>query len=186
MRRRAVLGAALLPLPAPAADPFAEVMAALAAVGESRARFVEEKEVPELEAPLRAAGVLAWRAPDRLEKRTIEPVEELFLVEGERLTLERPARGLRETIALDASPEIRPLVEALRGTLAGDAALLARHHEVTFGGTPAAWRIVLVPRSLRVRGAVQRIVLEGEGAFLRLVETQGNDGRARLMATPLP
>lgn len=186
MRRRLLLGAGLLPLAARAADPFAEVMAALASARESRARFVEEKEVPELETPLHATGLLAWRAPDRLEKRTIEPAEELFLVEGDRVTLDRPGRGVRETISLDAAPEIRPLVEALRGTLAGDAARLALHHEVSFGGTPASWRIVLVPRSLRVRGAVQRIVLEGEGAFLRVVETQGNDGRTRLMATPLP
>lgn len=186
MRRRALLGAALLPLPVRAADPFAEVMAALAAMRESRARFIEEKEVPELEQPLRATGLLAWHAPDRLEKRTLEPAEELFLIQGDQVTLERPGRGVRETISLDAAPEVRPLVEALRGTLAGDAARLAQHHAVTFSGTPAAWRIVLVPRSQRVRGAVQRIVLEGEGAFLRMVETQGNDGRTRLMASPLP
>lgn len=181
--RRALL---LLPLAAQAPDPLGAVMAGLAAVRDSRATFVEEKELPELERPLTSRGVLAWHAPDRLEKRTVEPAPEVFLVEGDRVTLERPERGIRETIALDTAPEIRPLVEAIRATLAGDAATLRRYHEVSFSGTTAHWRIVLVPRSVRVRAAVQRIVLEGEGAFLRIVETQGSEGHTRLMATPAP
>jgi outer membrane lipoprotein-sorting protein len=181
--RRAVL---VLPLAAQTADPLGSVMAAFRAVPSSNATFVEEKEVPELDRPIVSRGTLAWRAPDRLEKRTTEPAPELFLVEGDRLTLERPQRGLRETIALDTAPEIRPLVEALRATLAGDIATLRQHHEVSFSGEPARWRIVLVPRSLRLRGAVQRITLEGSAGFLAMVETQGNEGRTRLMASPVP
>jgi outer membrane lipoprotein-sorting protein len=181
--RRALL---VLPLAAQAADPLAAVMAAFRAVRESRASFVEEKEVPELDRPIVSRGTLAWRAPDRLEKRTTEPAPELFLVEGDRLTLERPQRGLRETIALDTAPEIRPLVEALRATLAGDLATLRQHHDVSFSGDTTQWRIVLVPRSLRLRGAVQRITLEGSVGFLAVVETQGNEGRTRLMANPVP
>jgi outer membrane lipoprotein-sorting protein len=176
----------VLPLAAQAPDPLAAVMAALRAVRTSNATFVEEKEVPELERPLVSRGTLAWRAPDRLEKRTTDPTPELFLIEGDSLTLERPQRGLRETLALDTIPEIRPLVEALRATLAGDIATLRRHHDVTFSGDTTRWRIVLVPQSPRLRGAVQRITLEGSGGFLAVVETQGNEGRTRLMATPAP
>ena len=175
-----------LPLMAQAGDPLAAVMAGMAAVRESRAVFVEERDLPELDRPLVSRGVLHWRAPDRLEKRTVEPAPELFLLQGDSVTIERPARGLRETIALDAAPEIRPLVEAIRATLAGDAATLRAHHEIRFEGGPARWRMVLAPRSARVRAAVQRIVLEGEGAFLRVVETQGNEGRTRMVAAPAP
>lgn len=181
--RRAAL---LLPLAAQAPDPLAAVMARLAAVREVRARFVEDKELPELDRPLTSRGLLSWRAPDRLEKRTLEPAPELFLVEGDTLTLERPERGIRETLALDTAPEIRPLVEAIRATLAGDLATLRRYHEVTFSGTPERWRILLVPLSVRARAAVQRVVLEGEGGFMTTVETQGSDGRSRLVATRLP
>ncbi len=186
--RRAALLAGMLPvLPraARAQDALAQVMAGLRAVRESRARFVEEKHLPELERPLQSRGVLLWRAPDRLEKHTLEPVEERLVVEGDRLVLDRPSRGVREVIALDAAPEIRPLVEAIRATLAGDLATLRAHHDVAFSGSPAQWRIVLSPRSMRVQAAVQRIVLEGQGADVLVVETQGSDGRTRLMATPL-
>lgn len=187
MRRRALLAASLpAAAPARAQDLLAQVMAALAATPESRAAFVEEKELPELDRPLVARGLLAWRAPDRLEKRTTEPFQERLLVEGDRLLLERPDRGTRQETPLDAAPEIRPLVEAIRATLAGDAATLAAHHAVTAAGTPARWRITLVPRSARVLAAVQRITLEGEHGRLLVVETQGRDGRSRLTATPLP
>ncbi|MBR0682725.1 outer membrane lipoprotein carrier protein LolA [Roseomonas eburnea] len=155
-------------------------MAALAAVRESRATFTEEREIPELDRPLTSRGVLAWRAPDRMEKHTIEPVEERFLAEGDSLVLEHPARGSREVLALDAMPEIRPVVEAIRATLAGDLATLREHHEVAFSGSRARWRMVLTPRSVRVRAAVQRIILEGEGAAILVMETQMRDGRARM------
>ncbi|NMJ41306.1 outer membrane lipoprotein carrier protein LolA [Roseomonas sp. JC162] len=181
--RRAAL---VLPLAAQAPDPVAAVMARLAAVREVRASFVEDKDLPELDRPLTSRGLLSWRAPDRLEKRTLEPAPELFLVEGDTLTLERPERGIRETLSLDTAPEIRPLVEALRATLAGDLATLRRYHEVTFSGTPQRWRLLLVPLSVRARAAVQRIVLEGEEGFMSTVETQGSDGRSRLVATRLP
>lgn len=186
MRRRAVLAMTLCPAAARAQDAMAPVMAALAAMRESRARFVEEKELPELDRPLTARGTLAWRAPDRLEKHTTEPFEERLLVEGDRLLLERPDRRARQEIALDTAPEIRPLVEAIRATLAGDAATLRRYFTVDFSGDVARWRLVLTPLSVRVLAAVQRITVEGEGAFIRVVETQGREGRSRMMATPLP
>ena len=82
-------------------------------------------------------------------------------------------------------PEIRPLVEAIRATLAGDAATLRMHFRVDFSGDPARWRLVLTPLSMRVLAAVQRITIEGEAAFVLVVETQGREGRSRMSATPL-
>lgn len=185
MRRRAALALiALAPAPARAEGAMAQVMAALAAVPAASATFVEEKELPELDRPLLSRGLLFWRAPDRLEKLTLEPFEERLLVEGDRLLLELPARGQRHDLMLDTAPEIRPLVEAIRATLAGDAATLAAHHRIAFTGDLARWRMVLTPRSVRVLAAVQRIVLEGEGASLLVVETEGREGRSRLRASP--
>lgn len=184
--RRAFLAALLLPLPvaARAQDAMATVMAALAAQRDTRAVFVEEKELPELDRPLIARGTLAWRAPDRLEKHTTEPFEERLLIEGDRILLERPDRGVRQDIALDTAPEIRPLVEAIRATHAGDAATLRRHFRVAFSGDAARWRMVLTPLSSRVLAAVQRIVIAGEGGAVRLFETQGREGHSRMMVTP--
>lgn len=184
MRRRAAL---LLPLllvrPAHAA-PIDDVMRAFAAIPHSTARFAEERVMPELDLPLPSRGRLSWQAPDRLEKHTTEPFEEIFRIVGDTLTLERPGRGERQSLSLDRAPEIRPLIEAMRATLAGDIATLQLHHEVSFSGTLQAWRMVLVPRSSRTRAAVQRVTLTGAGAAIRTMETQGGGGTSRLTIEP--
>lgn len=185
MTRRAVLFAVLsLPATALAQDAMTQVMAALAANRDSRATFVEEKELPELDRPLTARGTLAWHAPDRLEKHTTAPFEERLLVEGDRMLLERPDRGARQELMLDAAPEIRSLVEAIRATHAGDAATLRTHFRVEFSGDLTRWRMVMTPLSTRLLAAVQRVTIEGEGGAVLLMETQGRDGHSRMTVTP--
>lgn len=188
MRRRSLL-LSLLPATALAQGEaeLARVMAGLAAVRQRRAGFVEDKTVPELDVPLRSEGTLAWSAPDRLERRVTSPIEERLLLDGARLTYERPDRGIRRDFALSDQPEMGALVEAIRGTLAGDLAALRRHYDVSFS-TPAdgSWRMLLVPLSLRLRGAVQRITVTGEGAEVLGIETQANDGTSRMRITPRP
>jgi len=180
--RRVLLAALFLPAVAQAQDVMAQVMAALAAVRDSQATFVEEKELPELDRPLTSRGILVWHAPDRLEKRTVEPFEERLFVEGDRLLLE--TREQRQELSLDTAPEIRPLVEAIRATLAGDAATLRRYYGISFSGDLAHWRMVLTPLSSRVLAAVQRITIEGEGGAVLVVERQGRDGNSRMAVTP--
>ena len=161
------------------------VMRGLAGVREVRGRFEETKEVPGVEGVMASRGVLTWRAPDRLERRTLEPSEEVLVIEGERLTYLRPGQGVRREFSLGSAPELRPLVDGLRAVLAGDRATLERFFEVTFSGSVEAWSLRLVPRSLAARGAVQRVTVSGAGASVRLVETQGNEATT-LRVTPLP
>ena len=197
-RRRGLLtggGALLLAVtgrsPPARADQAAleALMRAFAAVPRSRAAFTEERAIPELDLPLPSEGTLGWTAPDRLEKRTTAPIQEVLRVAGDRLVYERPDRGIRREFGLDEQPELRALVEAVRGTLAGDLATLRRHYEVGFEGAPGgggSWRMVLTPLSWRVRGAVQRIVLAGRGAQVLVVDTEGNGGVTRMRIAPIP
>jgi outer membrane lipoprotein-sorting protein len=171
--------------PAHAETPLEALMRRFAAIRASRATFTEEKAIPELELPLPSRGTLSWQAPDRLEKHTTAPIEEILRIEGDRLTLERPQQDVRQTLSLDRSPEIRPLVEAIRATLAGDLATLRRHYAIAFEGDPAgAWRMVLTPLSPRVLAAVQRITLTGRGAAILSVESQQGGGVSRMRIEP--
>ncbi|MGK7868394.1 LolA-related protein [Falsiroseomonas sp. E2-1-a20] len=183
--RRALL---LLPLagPALAQDALAEVMRALAAVRERRSRFTEEKLIPELDIGLPNEGTLLWVAPDRLEKHTTWPIDEVLAVQDGQLRYERRDRGVQRDFALAEQPEMAALVEAIRATLAGDLPALRRHYDVAFRGPPAAWTLVLTPDALRLRGAVQRITITGEGAELRGVDTEGGGGVTRMRITPSP
>jgi outer membrane lipoprotein-sorting protein len=163
------------------------LMRRFAAIPRSRASFTEEKALPELDLPLPSEGMLTWQAPDRLEKHTTTPIEEVLRVEGSHLAYERPDRGIRRDFSLDEHPEMRALVEAIRGTLAGDLGVLRRNYEISFDGTAdGAWRLALTPQSFRVRAAVQRIYLSGRGPQVLMVATEGNGGVTRMRITPLP
>ena len=186
---RQILLLALLAL-APAAraeDPaLTRLMQGFAAETRSEAHFTEEKAIPELDLPLPSEGTLRWQAPDRLEKHTTSPIDELLRVEGGRLLYARPDRGIRREFGLEEQPEMRALVEAVRGTLAGDLAALRRHYEIGFTpeGPDAPWRMVLTPLSVRVRAAVQRILVSGRGPQVRRIETEGGGGVTRMQINP--
>ncbi|WP_084112686.1 LolA-related protein [Belnapia moabensis] len=185
--RWALLLLLALAMPARAEDPaLLRLMQGFAAQPRSEARFTEDKVIPELDLPLPSQGLLRWQAPDRLEKHTTSPIDEMLRVEGGRLLYERPDRGIRREFGLEEQPEMRALVEAVRGTLAGDLATLHRYYEIGFtpegAGTP--WRMVLSPLSIRLRAAVQRITVSGRGAQVRSIETEGGGGVTRMQISP--
>ncbi len=184
MRRRALILLAALPLPAHAAG-VEDIMRGLAGVRESRAAFSETRSIPELDGVLPSRGTLSWRAPDQVEKHTTEPVEERLSVAADTLTLER--RGARQILSLDAAPEVRAMVEAIRGTLAGDLARLASFYDVRFS-EPAdgSWRLALFPRSARLASAVQAIIITGRAAQITGVETQERGGITRMTIEARP
>ena len=182
--RRALL---LVPFASPAfaaEDTLEQVMQGLAAVRERRSRFTEAKVIPELELGQPNEGTLSWQAPDRLEKHTTWPIDEVVTVAAGRLTYERRDRGVKRDFALGEQPEMQALVEAVRGTLAGDLAALRRHYGIAFTANAEGWRMVLTPLSLRVLGAVQRITVTGQGDALRGVETEGGGGVDRMRIAP--
>ena len=182
----AVLLSFTLAMPAMAQVTLDGAMKDLAGVRQGRAEFSEQKSIPELSSPLPSTGSLSWVAPDRLEKHTTWPTEEILRVEGDRLLLERPAQNLRQELSLDQSPEIRPFVEAIRATLAGDLETLRRYYEVSFSPEGEGWHMVLTPLSARIRVALQRVDIYGSRGFVRQVETRGNDGITSLRITPRP
>lgn len=190
MRRRLLLAAPLLaaaPARAQEEDELGQLMRALAAVRERRDRFTESRAIPELDVPLANEGTLAWTAPDRLEKHTTWPIDERLSVAGGRLVYERRDRDIRREFSLAEQPEMQALVEAIRGTLAGDLPALRRHYEVAFEGRhDGGWRLILEPSAARVRAAVQRILVTGEAARLTGVDTESGNGADRMRISPAP
>lgn len=157
----------LISLPAFALD-LATVAGLLAKNKAGEARFTEERYVGGLDGPLRAAGVLSFAAPDRFARVTTEPRAESMTVEGNTLVLKRGGRTRQ--MALDAIPEVTALIEAVRGTLTGNAVTLERHFKVDVDGTPARWTLTLVPRDQRLATQVRELKITGLASDLRVVE----------------
>lgn len=186
--RRALLGALALATSLAATSARAQpakafdldtLMALLAQRKSGQARFTEERTVTGFDSPLRASGTLGFTAPDRFVRQTLEPVRERMEVAGSQIRLERGGRVRRLT--LDAVPELAALVEGLRGTLGGDAALLKRHFQVRVGGHAGLWTLTLVPADSTLATQVRQLQIVGTGADLRTVELNLGNGERSLM-----
>jgi len=168
----------LASLPATAQEEpwdFARLMAQLAQVQSSRARYSEVRRVAVLQKPLRLSGTLLYARPARIEKRQILPFEEVIRVDGDRLTVERD--GKTREIMLQSAPLIAGLVESLRATLAGDATELERLYSVSVQGTRQRWTLALTPREVEIAGLVKSIVIAGSDSRvvrLEILEPSGD------------
>lgn len=186
--RALLLGGVLAALLAPAgagALELPELMALLARVPSGQARFTERRYVKGLDAQLHSSGTLSFTAPDSFTRQTLQPRAERMAVEGNLLTLTRNGRS--RTMVLDAAPEMEALVEAVRGTLTGNAQALQRHFRADLSGTLEQWTLDLVPLEPRVTALLARMQITGRRAELRTVEMRMADGdRSLMQIEPLP
>lgn len=182
-----VLAGALLSVPvrALAADStLDEVMALLAQRRQGEVKYVEEDYFKILDEPLKSSGVLVYRAPDHLEKKTLEPKAQSLILDGERLQVTRGHRTYR--VDLNAYPQLLPLVDSIRDTLAGNEPALERVFEVAFSGTLERWRLQLVPRAKKVAGQVSEVNIAGARAEIRSVAIEQTDGDRSVMTLQPP
>ena len=173
----AVGGHSLGSSPAESADEsaaFDQLLRLLAERRHDHVTFTEVQELAILDQPLHSSGELLYDAPDRLEKRTLEPrVEDLVLEHG-MLSVQRDHH--RRSVALHDFPQAVPFVESLRATLAGDRAALARYFAVQFSGTLGSWRLELTPTDAALKRSVQHILITGETDRIRTVQIRQSDG----------
>jgi hypothetical protein len=155
------------------------LMQRLAQRQSGQARFTEERIVSGIDGPLTASGTLSFTAPDRFARHTLHPVKESMELQGRTLRLVRGGRTRQ--LELDAVPELAALLDALRGTLTGDAALLQRHFRTELSGNEARWVLRLVPRDERLARQVTQIELVGTAADVRSVALQMAGGDRSLM-----
>lgn len=179
-------GLLLVPSTGALADGSLEqLMRDLASVRERQARFVEERRLEILDAPLVTEGTLSYQAPDRLIRQDLTPDPALYSLEGDRL---RVVAGDQERIiALDQQPALRSTFEPFLALFAGDTEALERAFEVSYAGDEQAWHLTLVPRpgsagyaplaEIDVAGAgdvVQEVILrerDGDETVMRLSPT---------------
>mgnify|MGYP001258226486 CR=1 FL=1 len=156
-----------------------QLMQALSCVEKSRARFVERKYLQVLTSPLESSGTLSYVAPGQLEKRTLKPKPEVWIVRGDRLTIE--TGGRRRELGLSDYPVLQAFVESLRGTLGGDIAALERFYKVELEGDAGRWQLYLAPLDRKMNRVISLIRIAGSAARLSLVEVQEAKGDRTVM-----
>ena len=158
-----------------------ELMANLARVRSSEGRFVEHKYLSILEAPLETSGTLVYRAPGRLEKRTLKPVQESLVLDDGQLVLENTEQGWRKSFALRDHPTLWAFVESIRSTLAGDLPTLQRFYNVDFAGSEGDWELRLRPREDVIKDVIDEIRIRGGGTWVSRIEILETTGDRSVM-----
>lgn len=166
---------------APPAWAF-ELPALMALLGQQRsgeAAFTEQRFVRGLDDPLSSSGTLSFSAPDRFVRKTLKPRAESMVVDGNTITLTRSGRS--RSFTLDAAPELAGLVEAIRGTLTGNAQTLRRHFKPELSGSAELWSLALSPLDGRLGGQLRTIRIDGRRGEVRSIELLLPDGDRSLM-----
>jgi hypothetical protein len=161
------------------ADELDGLMALLAQRQHGVADFVEEKTLSVLKQPLKSSGLLIYDAPDHLEQRTLQPRPQSMVLDHGVLTMHIGGRS--RTVRLVDFPQLAPLIDSIRATLAGDRAALERVFIVDFDGTPAQWQLQLTPRDPQLATTLTHIEMRGERDAVREVQVQQHDGDRSVM-----
>ena len=179
---RAVLLAALLALPARAAEfELPALMELLAAVPAAKDSFTETRYSAVLSTPLLLKGTLAYVRPDRLEKNVLAPYEDRTVIAGNSVTMENRALQQKRTFSLASSAPVSAFVESIRATLAGDRASLERHYRVQLDGKQEAWTMTLLPREQKFAALVKSIRIAGVRERLKRIEVDEASGDRSVM-----
>jgi predicted LPLAT superfamily acyltransferase len=153
---------------------FEQLLKLLSERRQGHVTFTEVQRLSILEKPLHSSGELLYVAPDRLEKRTLEPRPEDLRLEHGVLSVERDHH--RRSVALAEFPQAVPFIESVRATLAGDRAALERYFTVDFSGDLGHWTLELLPIDATMRRSVRRILISGERDHIHTVDIQQTDG----------
>jgi Outer membrane lipoprotein carrier protein LolA-like len=170
--------------PAAGSGSLDQLLALLAARPHGHVTFTEVHRLAVLERPLQSSGELLYEAPDRLEKRTLEPKPEDLILDHGILTARRGGRS--RVLALRDYPQIVPFLESIRATLAGDRGALERYFAVQYTGSLDHWTLELTPADPEVARAVEHIRIVGERDAVRSVEIHETDGDASVLTVGAP
>jgi len=160
-------------------DSLDELMRALAARRHGHVAYTEVQQLAVLDRPLRSSGELIYDAPDRLEKRILEPSPETLVLAHGVLSATRGKHT--RVVELATAPQLAPLIESLRATLAGDRAALERIFSVQLEGDLARWTLRLTPRGRAAARTIAAVLITGERSDLRTVEILAADGDRSLL-----
>lgn len=170
---------------APAAWGLPQLMSMLTGNAHRPVGFVERRYLHFLTRPLESSGWLSFTPPQRVEQATLIPKKETIIADGNTLWIHHAGNSATR-VDLRNRPEIRSLVDGIRGTLSGNLAMLQKHYTVTLRGNPQHWRLSLIPIQGDTAHVISDIQISGaEGNVSAINFRFPNGDRSEMMITRL-
>lgn len=160
------------------------LMRLFAASKSVKAEFAERKFVKILDAPVESNGELLFKAPDRLEKRTLLPRPETLVIEGSKVSIDRGT--FKRTMSLDDFADMASLVRSLTATFRGDQVSIEQYFNWKLSGPANKWQLVLKPKTSKLFITLREVRLAGDNSYVHTVETTLTDGDRSLMTLSRP
>jgi len=180
--RLAMLCLTLASAPLHAADTDVDtLLARLVRPAPDSTSFVEVRYSNLLEKPVVVSGRLEHREDGSLVRRVEWPYQEVTVLQGENVAVERAGSKPRR-FTLDRAPELRGMLASFGAILQGDRQMLARYFTVTARGSDARWELTLTPRVDKLKQRLSRIVVNGAGSRAQCFALEEPDGDESLMA----
>lgn len=147
------------------------ILQALARPAPMRTAFVEVRDSPLLKQPLRLSGEYRRPGNDILVREVRTPYREITTLRNGEASIARDGKPPR-TFSLSRVPELASLQSSFGALLAGDRAQIERVYRVGAQGDRTRWTLTLTPKDKALATRVRDIVLYGQGAELRCIETR--------------
>lgn len=176
-----LFGVSLLAFVARAAELDADALIArLGRETPARIAFAEARFSPLLDRPIIVSGELGYQGGTSLERIVTSPFRESTTIRGEAVSVQREGEAPR-TFALRRAPELRGLLAAFGGLLAGDGPAVKKDFGVAVSGSDQAWALELTPLDARVGRRLKRILVSGTGNEPSCFSTFTVDGGATVL-----
>jgi hypothetical protein len=173
-----------LSLPGDDAEALLIIMASLAAPGEERLAFVEERQSPLFDETIIVSGYLERLSDDTLVKVIEEPLPRRLSLGPEIVRVESAGRT-RET-SISRHPALAGLRSGMIGLIDRDAVELLRVFQPSVEDGEDGWRLELLPREKKIARNLKRLVVHGCGETLIAVDVWLADGTVEHMQFVVP
>lgn len=144
-------------------------------------KFVEEKRIALLAAPLISEGALRYAQPGLLLRTTSKPETSRLLIRPEALYMGEGKRA--EKIDFGSNPVVRSFVDSFLLLLDGDHAGLKKTYEVRFEALEGKrWRLELAPKHAPMTKMIKSMRFVGAGLVLQTLtvfEVSGDETETR-------
>ena len=160
-------------------DKLISLLSGFAQIESSSVYFKEEKFINTHKNVIHVSGGLFYRKPDYLKKQIDEPYVEILEIRGDALSL-TDYEGFTQKISLQDTPEIKLYINAFRGFLSGNYAMLEKNFSMIYQGQSTHWKVSFIPRHQTTGQALKSVVFEGREFSIRKIEITNQDNKSIL------
>jgi hypothetical protein len=148
-----------------------QVLSAVSAKPLDATPFFERRMSSLYSRPLESKGTLSYKPPGTLEKLTTSPIRERVTVAADLITIQSGDSAAVKVIKLEGQPNLQAFTKGLRAVMAGEIKPIRQYFDPLMTGSFAQWNLKLVPIDSALKRALKQIIVTGQGAQVRVIET---------------